>query len=149
MTLRSTSTATPLSATSAAPMPVRDRVAKVLVLRNSGRVHGLLTWWNHRPALLPVAVLVLALRLLNERRGDVEPLVNVARNGLDLGAKLLLDAVEVEAVLVRDEVDGETEVTKATGSTDTVEISRFGSTPCKAQWRCNACLEPFDRFKCH
>jgi ring-1,2-phenylacetyl-CoA epoxidase subunit PaaD len=30
-----------------------------------------------------------------------------------------------------------------------VEVSRFGSTPCKAQWRCNACLEPFDRFKCH
>ena len=28
-------------------------------------------------------------------------------------------------------------------------ISRFGSTPCKAQWRCRACLEPFDRFKCH
>ena len=35
------------------------------------------------------------------------------------------------------------------GSTDTVEVSRFGSTPCKAQWRCNQCLEPFDRFKCH
>ena len=35
------------------------------------------------------------------------------------------------------------------GSTDTVEVSRFGSTPCKAQWRCNACYEPFDRFKCH
>jgi ring-1,2-phenylacetyl-CoA epoxidase subunit PaaD len=35
------------------------------------------------------------------------------------------------------------------GSTDTVEVSRFGSTPCKAQWRCNECLEPFDRFKCH
>jgi len=35
------------------------------------------------------------------------------------------------------------------GSTDTVEVSRFGSTPCKAQWRCNSCLEPFDRFKCH
>lgn len=35
------------------------------------------------------------------------------------------------------------------GSTDTQEISRFGSTPCKAQWRCNACQEPFDRFKCH
>ena len=34
-------------------------------------------------------------------------------------------------------------------STDTVEVSRFGSTPCKAQWRCNSCLEPFDRFKCH
>ena len=35
------------------------------------------------------------------------------------------------------------------GSTDTEEVSRFGSTPCKAQWRCNDCLEPFDRFKCH
>jgi ring-1,2-phenylacetyl-CoA epoxidase subunit PaaD len=35
------------------------------------------------------------------------------------------------------------------GSTDTEEISRFGSTPCKSQWRCTACLEPFDRFKCH
>ena len=35
------------------------------------------------------------------------------------------------------------------GSADTVEVSRFGSTPCKAQWRCNSCLEPFERFKCH
>ena len=35
------------------------------------------------------------------------------------------------------------------GSTDTEEVSRFGSTPCKAQWRCKGCLEPFDRFKCH
>ena len=35
------------------------------------------------------------------------------------------------------------------GSADTEEVSRFGSTPCKAQWRCRSCLEPFDRFKCH
>ncbi len=35
------------------------------------------------------------------------------------------------------------------GSTETREISRFGSTPCKAQWQCRECLEPFDRFKCH
>ncbi|MEO7504528.1 MAG: 1,2-phenylacetyl-CoA epoxidase subunit PaaD [Sphingomicrobium sp.] len=35
------------------------------------------------------------------------------------------------------------------GSADTQEVSRFGSTPCKAQWRCLSCLEPFDRFKCH
>ncbi len=34
-------------------------------------------------------------------------------------------------------------------STNTEEISRFGSTPCKALWRCRACAEPFDRFKCH
>ncbi|WP_299916127.1 1,2-phenylacetyl-CoA epoxidase subunit PaaD [uncultured Roseobacter sp.] len=32
---------------------------------------------------------------------------------------------------------------------DQVErISQFGSTPCKAQWRCSDCLEPFDYFKC-
>ena len=35
------------------------------------------------------------------------------------------------------------------GSEDTEEVSRFGSTPCKGQWRCKSCLEPFDRFKCH
>jgi ring-1,2-phenylacetyl-CoA epoxidase subunit PaaD len=35
------------------------------------------------------------------------------------------------------------------GSTDTIEVSRFGATPCKAQWRCTSCLEPFERFKCH
>jgi len=29
------------------------------------------------------------------------------------------------------------------------EISRFGSTPCKALWRCLGCREPFERFKCH
>ena len=28
------------------------------------------------------------------------------------------------------------------------KISQFGSTPCKAQWRCRDCLEPFDYFKC-
>ncbi|MBH5323447.1 1,2-phenylacetyl-CoA epoxidase subunit PaaD [Aurantiacibacter sediminis] len=35
------------------------------------------------------------------------------------------------------------------GSKDTQEVSRFGSTPCKALWRCCNCAEPFDRFKCH
>ncbi len=33
------------------------------------------------------------------------------------------------------------------GSPDTSELSRFGSTACKSLWRCNACREPFDRFK--
>ena len=35
------------------------------------------------------------------------------------------------------------------GSANTREVSRFGSTPCKALWQCNSCAEPFDRFKCH
>jgi ring-1,2-phenylacetyl-CoA epoxidase subunit PaaD len=35
------------------------------------------------------------------------------------------------------------------GSGNTRELSRFGSTPCKAQYRCQDCLEPFDYFKPH
>ena len=34
------------------------------------------------------------------------------------------------------------------GATTTHKISEFGSTACKAQWRCEACREPFDYFKC-
>ena len=34
------------------------------------------------------------------------------------------------------------------GSTATAKISEFGSTPCKALWRCERCAEPFDAFKC-
>jgi ring-1,2-phenylacetyl-CoA epoxidase subunit PaaD len=35
------------------------------------------------------------------------------------------------------------------GATDTEQLSEFGSTSCKALWRCKACREPFDYFKCH
>ena len=34
------------------------------------------------------------------------------------------------------------------GSAETVKISEFGSTACKAHWRCKTCAEPFDYFKC-
>lgn len=34
------------------------------------------------------------------------------------------------------------------GSTRTEKVSQFGSTPCKANYRCSDCLEPFDYFKC-
>lgn len=33
------------------------------------------------------------------------------------------------------------------GSLRTHELSRFGSTACKAQWVCDDCREPFDSFK--
>jgi ring-1,2-phenylacetyl-CoA epoxidase subunit PaaD len=35
------------------------------------------------------------------------------------------------------------------GSDDTEVLSEFGSTSCKALWRCKSCREPFDYFKCH
>jgi ring-1,2-phenylacetyl-CoA epoxidase subunit PaaD len=34
------------------------------------------------------------------------------------------------------------------GSSDTERVSEFGSTACKALWRCRACREPFEHFKC-
>ncbi|MBV8848763.1 MAG: phenylacetate-CoA oxygenase subunit PaaJ [Methylobacteriaceae bacterium] len=34
------------------------------------------------------------------------------------------------------------------GSQHTEKVSEFGSTACKALWRCTACREPFDYFKC-
>lgn len=33
-------------------------------------------------------------------------------------------------------------------SLDTTELSAFGATACKAQYRCLSCREPFDYFKC-
>lgn len=34
-------------------------------------------------------------------------------------------------------------------SRQTELLSEFGSTSCKALWRCKSCREPFDYFKCH
>jgi ring-1,2-phenylacetyl-CoA epoxidase subunit PaaD len=34
------------------------------------------------------------------------------------------------------------------GSRETERLSEFGSTACKALWRCASCREPFDHFKC-
>ena len=44
---------------------------------------------------------------------------------------------------------GETEVDcPRCGSRETERVSEFGSTACKALYRCMACREPFDYFKC-
>ena len=34
------------------------------------------------------------------------------------------------------------------GSDNTIMVSQFGSTACKALFKCEDCLEPFDYFKC-
>jgi ring-1,2-phenylacetyl-CoA epoxidase subunit PaaD len=45
---------------------------------------------------------------------------------------------------------GEQQVTcPQCGSDNTEVLSEFGSTSCKALWRCRSCREPFDYFKCH
>ena len=35
------------------------------------------------------------------------------------------------------------------GSEQTERLAEFASTSCKALYRCRACAEPFDYFKCH
>ena len=35
------------------------------------------------------------------------------------------------------------------GSENTEMVSQFGSTACKALYKCSDCKEPFDYFKCH
>ena len=35
------------------------------------------------------------------------------------------------------------------GASATTQVSRFGSTACKALYQCDVCKEPFDYFKCH
>ncbi|MDT7548191.1 MAG: ring,2-phenylacetyl-CoA epoxidase subunit PaaD, partial [Actinomycetota bacterium] len=46
-------------------------------------------------------------------------------------------------------VQGRPEVCPHCGSTAVEELAGFGSTACKALWRCTACREPFDYVKAH
>lgn len=54
--------------------------------------------------------------------GDVEARIDDLGYGLDFSAELLLDAVQIEAVLVRDEVDGDTEMAEPARAADTVQV---------------------------
>jgi ring-1,2-phenylacetyl-CoA epoxidase subunit PaaD len=44
---------------------------------------------------------------------------------------------------------GRPEACPRCGSDEVEELAGFGSTPCKALWRCTSCKEPFDYFKKH
>ena len=47
-------------------------------------------------------------------------------------------------------IDGESHLScPKCGSKNTVMISAFGSTACKAMMKCNDCREPFEYFKCN
>lgn len=49
----------------------------------------------------------------------------------------------------RDEDEGKPKQCPQCGSMETILISRFSSTPCKAAYRCAVCNEPFEYFKCY
>ncbi|OHV78616.1 1,2-phenylacetyl-CoA epoxidase subunit PaaD [Ensifer sp. LCM 4579] len=71
----------------------------------------------------------------------------------DYGIAPPVDGTAADGVLIKriDRLSGRSNLTIACprcGSTNTEKISQFGSTPCKASYRCTECLEPFDYFKC-
>jgi ring-1,2-phenylacetyl-CoA epoxidase subunit PaaD len=54
--------------------------------------------------------------------------------------------IDISALSVIDDVEI---ACPQCGSIKTRLISQFGSTACKALYRCGDCLEPFDYFKPH
>ena len=59
-------------------------------------------------------------------------------------------AAPLEASADKLALFGQSNMVKCTncGSKNTKMVSQFGSTPCKALFQCQDCLEPFDYFKC-
>lgn len=71
----------------------------------------------------------------------------------DYGIAPPIDGTASDGILLKriDRLAGRSNLTVACprcGSANTENISQFGSTPCKASYRCRDCLEPFDYFKC-
>ena len=73
---------------------------------------------------------MLALAFLGTRcnhlgttcRSHVKCTIDVLRDGGNLCPKLLLDTVEVEAIFVRHQVDGDTQMSEPAGTSNTVEV---------------------------
>lgn len=64
---------------------------------------------------------------------------------LDYGISPPVGSTEDKSFLLGEKVDIICPVCK---SLNTELISQFGSTACKALYKCKDCLEPFDYFKC-
>jgi len=69
------------------------------------------------------------------------------------GRKALEDfgiAPPLNATADKEALLGQKKIVKCTncGSSNTRLVSQFGSTACKAQFKCEDCMEPFDYFKC-
>jgi hypothetical protein len=53
---------------------------------------------------------------------NIQPLIDLLWNGLYLRPQFLLDAIQVKPILVRDEVDGESQMTKTSRPAYAVEV---------------------------
>ena len=57
------------------------------------------------------------------RSNSIEVLINVLRNGIDLGLQLILDLEQLVLVLLGNEVDSQAKMSETTRATDSVKIS--------------------------
>ena len=104
-------------------------------------------------------MITLEIGLALERRGIRNPKVRTVLSPAwttdwmsDDGRRKLKEygIAPPQAASSRRALFGEQQVTcPQCGSDDTELLSEFGSTSCKALWRCRSCREPFDYFKCH
>jgi ring-1,2-phenylacetyl-CoA epoxidase subunit PaaD len=69
--------------------------------------------------------------------------------GIAPPAQQVVDISGLHAGVKRGAVPKLTVTCPNCGSTHTELTSQFGSTPCKALYKCLDCREPFDYFKCH
>lgn len=108
------------------------------------------------PAMDTIAEDIIAELSKAEIKAEVKQILSPAWTTdmiTDKGRKALEDygiAAPLEADLDKAALKGESNKVQCTncGSKNTIMISQFGSTPCKALFRCNDCREPFDYFKC-
>ena len=104
-------------------------------------------------------MIALEIELALEREGFVRPKIRTVLSPAwttdwmsDDGRRKLLEygIAPPQATSSRRALFGEQQVAcPQCSSTNTELLSEFGSTSCKALWRCRSCREPFDYFKCH
>lgn len=135
-------------------------IADLGVLRDvrirNGRVEAIITpTYSGCPAMQMIA---LEVEIALERAGFVEPTITTVLSPAwttdwmtESGRTRLRDygIAPPERKAGRRALFGEPCVAcPHCGSATTTRISEFGSTACKALYRCGTCAEPFDFFKC-
>lgn len=76
--------------------------------------------WDNKSDLLFFSLIFVELEF-----GDIKWFVNHFWNRLNFRAQLGFDAMKSEAIVVRDQIDGDTEMSESARSTDTMQV-RFG-----------------------
>lgn len=98
------------------------------------------------PATLPIREAVASV--LRERFGNVAVHVSLAAWTTDLISAQGRRRLDEYGIAPPNPAAHRPERCPRCGSSNTAVLSDSGSTPCKALYRCRACREPFEYFKC-